>query len=378
MLRALNFSMQQKQTVKFVNKDKSLFYQTVKANVNQYFTDNHISKYGNAKMFFKSFVLLTAYLGAFALILIFNPPFYISLLLWFSMGISVAGVGMSVMHDANHGAYSENKYVNAIMGYTLNLLGGTVHNWKLQHNILHHTYTNITGLDDDIDDKAGMRFSPHNTWKPKHNFQYVYAFFLYGLITLYWCVAKDFVQFSKYTNNGVNANTKSQNIIMFIKLIILKAGYFFLFLVMPTLYFDVPFIQILTGFLVMHFVGGMILSVVFQLAHTVEDTTHPMPTDEGTIENCWAIHQMNTTMNFSRKNKLLSWYVGGLNFQVEHHLFPKICHVHYPEIAPIVKATAESFGVPYLENKTFGIALGSHVKTLKRLGKMPVLDDIMG
>ena len=213
MSMALNFNMQQKQSVKFINRDKSLFYQTVKENVNKYFTDNHISKFGNSTMYIKSFVLLTAYIGAFALILAFNPPFIVSMLLWFSMGISVAGVGMSVMHDANHGAYADNKYVNMMMGYTLNLLGGTVHNWKLQHNILHHTYTNITGLDDDIDDKAGMRFSPHNTWKPKHNFQYVYAFFLYGLITLYWCIAKDFAQFSKYTANGVNANSRSANII---------------------------------------------------------------------------------------------------------------------------------------------------------------------
>lgn len=369
--------MKQKQTVKFVNKDKNLFYQTVKQNVNNYFVENNISKVGDYRMFIKSFVLLTAYLGAFALILIFNPPFIVSLILWFSMGISVAGVGMSVMHDANHGSYSNNKIANYLMSYSLNLLGGTVHNWNLQHNILHHTYTNITGLDDDIDDKAGMRFSPRNDWKEKHGFQFIYAFFLYGLITIYWAIAKDFVQFVKYTRNGVNANSKAQNVITFIKIVALKIFYFFFFLVMPTLLFNIPFIQVLTGFMVMHFVGGVILSVVFQLAHTVEGTSHPMPSEDGTIENCWAIHQMNTTVNFSRRNKILSWYVGGLNFQVEHHLFPKICHIHYPAIAPIVKATAEQCNVPYLENETFGLALKSHIRLLKQLGKMPDLNEIM-
>jgi len=91
------------------------------------------------------------------------------------------------------------------------------------------------------------------------------------------------------------------------------------------------------GYLLMQFISGVVLTVVFQLAHTVEGTTHPLPNKDYTIENNWAIHQLNTTVNFSRKNKLLSWYVGGLNFQVEHHLFPTICHVHYPEVSEIVK-----------------------------------------
>jgi linoleoyl-CoA desaturase len=126
----------------------------------------------------------------------------------------------------------------------------------------------------------------------------------------------------------------------------------------------------------MHYTAGIILSLVFQLAHTVEETTHPMPNAEGIIENDWAIHQLNTTVNFSRKNKVLSWYVGGLNFQVEHHLFPKVCHVHYPEIAPIVKQTAEEFGIPYLEQEHFSNALKSHFAALKRFGTLPHPDEI--
>jgi linoleoyl-CoA desaturase len=115
---------------------------------------------------------------------------------------------------------------------------------------------------------------------------------------------------------------------------------------------------------------------VFQLAHTVEETSHPLPNENGIIENDWAIHQLNTTVNFSRNNKLLSWYVGGLNFQVEHHLFPRICHVHYPEIAPIVKQTAEEFGIPYLEQQYFSKALKSHFAALERFGRLPHPDEI--
>ncbi|MFN0275193.1 MAG: fatty acid desaturase family protein [Chitinophagales bacterium] len=326
----------------------------------------------------KSVILLAGYIIPFLVILLFQPAFLYSLGLWFVMGICLAGIGMSVMHDANHGAYSANKTVNTWMGYTLNLLGGTVFNWKLQHNILHHTYTNIVDMDDDIDDKAVMRFSPHKKLKIFHQLQFIYAFFFYGLLTLYWAVGKDFVQYFRYTANGVNANSKYQNRITFAKIVLSKLLYFFVFLVLPVLFFQIPFLQVVTGFIVMHFVGGVILTVVFQLAHTVEGTTHPLPTAQGTIENCWAIHQMNTTVNFSRENKWISWYVGGLNFQVEHHLFPKICHVHYPQIAEIVKNTAEDFNIPYLENKTFKQALQSHINTLHRFGKLPALNEAIG
>lgn len=369
--------MQKKGTVKFVNKDRNLFYQTVKENVNNYFTDNNISKFGNPSMILKSIVLLTGYLGTFIALLIIQPGFGIALLMWTLMGICLAGIGMSVMHDANHGAYSSKEGVNTVMGYTLNLLGGAVFNWKLQHNILHHTYTNITGMDDDIDGKGGMRFSPHATHEKKHRLQFIYAFFMYGLISIYWVTLKDFVQYVAYRKNGVNAESATQYRFTLVKLIGMKIFYFSLFVGVPIFLFSMSPMLIILGFLWMHFVGGIILSVVFQLAHTVEGTAHPLPDVTGTIENCWAIHQMYTTANFSRRNKLLSWYVGGLNFQVEHHLFPRICHVHYPEIAPIIKETAEQFGIPYLENITFMEALRSHVKVLHTLGKVPSLDTII-
>src|SRR5688500_7530423 len=162
------------------------------------------------------------------------------------------------------------------------------------------------------------------------------------------------------------------------QLIVDKLLYFGIMLVVPTLVFNVPFLQVLTGFVFMHFLAGLVLTVIFQLAHSLEGTTHPLPDIKGQIENDWAIHQMNTTMNFSPDNKILSWYVGGLNFQVEHHLFPRISHVHYPDIAPIVKATAEEFGVPYLQHKTFSDALAAHIRFLKELGTLPDLEEAIG
>jgi linoleoyl-CoA desaturase len=93
-----------------------------------------------------------------------------------------------------------------------------------------------------------------------------------------------------------------------------------------------------------------------------------MPNEKGEIENEWAIHQMQTTADFGHDNKLLTWYAGGLTHQIEHHVFPDICHIHYPKIAHIVKQTAEEFGVPYNYNTGYFSALRSHIKMLKKFG----------
>lgn len=340
-----------------------------------YFKENNISKNYNSKMVIKTVVLLAAYLLPFAAFLIFQPSLGISLALWAFMGFALAGIGMSIMHDANHGSYSKNSKVNYWLGHTLNLLGGSVPNWKLQHNVLHHTYTNIVDMDDDIDDKIFFRFSPHNEPKWYHKFQFIYAFLFYGITTLYWVFIKDFVQYSRYLKEGVNKNNKKENVSLMLKMIISKVVYLLSVLVFPIFVLGIPASTVILSFLMMHFVAGVVLTVIFQLAHTVEDTTHPLPNESGTVENAWAIHQMNTTVNFAHHNKFLTWYIGGLNYQVEHHLFPSICHIHYPEIAPIVKATAEQYGIPYLENRTFWDALSSHVNTLIRFGRTTSLNE---
>ena len=353
------------------------FFGELRSRVDQYFIANGISKHANNEMIIKTIVLLVAYMVPFVAIMVFQPSFLVCLGLWTIMGFAVAGVGMSVMHDANHGAYSASATVNKWIGYSLLLLGGTVDNWKMQHNVLHHTYTNVSGVDDDIDSKLILRFSPHTQQNAVHKYQWYYAFAFYAILTIYWGLLKDLVQYFRYKKLGVNKKTNKQNSYWLLKVSITKLVYFFLFLVLPVLVSDIPFYQILLGFLLMHVIAGVILSVVFQLAHTVEETEFPMPDANGNMENGWAIHQLKTTANFSRNNRLISWYVGGLNYQVEHHLFPLICHVHYPKIAPIVEATAKEYGVPYLENKTFMSAVRSHVSLLRKLG-VPRLSEIMG
>jgi linoleoyl-CoA desaturase len=362
--------MNQKQQVKFVPKHKSPFFAVLKTRVDNYFNDNGMSKHANATMVTKTMVLLSGYILPFIALLYFTPSLGFSMMLWFIMGMSLAGIGMSIMHDANHGSYSSNKTVNFLMGHTLNLVGGSVFNWKLQHNILHHTYTNITHIDEDIQDRLVLKFSPHTKTKWFHKFQWIYAMFFYGLLTFYWVIAKDFIQYAQFTKSGVNPGNKSENRSTLAKIIFIKVCYFSAVIIMPIFVFHIPVLQLLSGFLLMHFVAGVILTTVFQLAHTLEQTAHPMPVN-GVIENDWAIHQLNTTVNFSRNSKILSWYIGGLNFQVEHHLFPKISHVHYPALSHIVKQTAEEHGIPYLENESFLSALQSHFRYMREIGTLP-------
>lgn len=356
-------------SVKWKREDTAQFFPTLKRRIDSHFKQNNIKKQGNSKLYIKTFTLLSFYIVPFIVLLTVPSSNAIQLLLWSIMGFALAGIGMSVMHDANHGAFSKNKTANYILGHTLNLLGGSVSNWKMQHNVLHHTYTNIAHMDEDIDDKLLMRFCPHSKHKSYHRFQFIYVVFFYSILTLYWVTIKDFVQFFKYKPYQQLSEDKKSHFKKITQILLLKFVYFFTTLYLPIAIIGLPVGITIGGFLLMHGIAGFILALVFQLAHSVEGTNHPLPNTEGVIENDWAIHQLETTANFARNSKWISWYVGGLNFQVEHHLFPYISHIHYPEIASIVKKTAEEYGVAYLENKSFMSAVNSHFTFLYKLGK---------
>jgi linoleoyl-CoA desaturase len=362
--------------IKFKTGPEVQFFHTLRQRVDAYFQEHNLSRNANGKMIAKTIILLSAYVLPFATLLLFPMAFFPAMFLWILMGWAKAGIGMNIMHDANHGAYSSNARINTWIGWTLNILGGSVANWKVQHNMLHHTYTNITGLDQDIDTGTLMRLSPHEAHRRLHGGQWWYAFLLYGIMTMYWTFVKDFFMFWSYYKRGLHKEINAAPVVPYLRVIGVKVMYFAVFLGLPVLA-GIPLLHVLGGFILMHVTCGIILSVVFQLAHSIEGTEHPMPDAAGNLEDSWALHQLRTTMNFARHNKWLSWYIGGLNFQVEHHLFTRICHVHYPAIAPIVKRTAEEYGFPYLEYRTFSQAFKSHIQLLRKFGRPP-LDEIMG
>jgi linoleoyl-CoA desaturase len=361
----------QSNIIRFNNANRQ-FYLTAKKRVDEYFKQHNISKFGNYKMVVKTIAMFTIYFTPYVLFLtnvITNGWILAGLAI--VMGIGMSGIGLSVMHDANHGSYSKNHKINKLMSYSMIFIGGSSLNWQLQHNNLHHTFTNIDGHDEDIAPLGFLRFSPHAEYKKIHRFQFLYAWFFYGLMTLMWASTKDFSQLRRYNKMGLLAGHHTNLKRELIRLIFHKIFYLTYMLVIPMLVMNVAWWQVLIGFTIMHFTCGLILALIFQPAHVVEMTEFPTPVspESLTMENDWASHQMKTTANFAQRNWLLSWFVGGLNYQIEHHLFPNICHVHYKKIAPIIKETAKEFNLPYHSKSTFIGAVISHAKVLYQLGK---------
>lgn len=362
-------------TVRFSNRNQADFTKTLRKRVDSYFKERNLSRQANTSMKLKTVVLLSFYIVPFALLFVLTGSFWLCFGLWTIMGIAKAGIGMAVMHDANHGAYSKNQRVNSFIGHTLNLLGGTVINWKYQHNILHHTYTNIAGKDNDIDGAGTLRFHPHGEAAKHHKHQWFYAFFLYGVLTLFWAVAKDFIQYYRYRELRKPTATPASERSLLVRMVLLKIVYFIIFIGLPIAFTSFSWWMIVIGFVTMHAIAGLVLSLIFQMAHVIEETEFPLPDATGNMEDSFLAHQLKTTANFATDKKWLTWYSGGLNHQVEHHLFPNICHVHYPALAPIVRETAHEFGLPYNEMPTFGKALKSHIAMLKKFG-IPPLSEI--
>lgn len=361
------------QGIKFVTRDKTNFIKTLNKRVNNYFKENNIKKTGNWKLYTKAVVMFAIFLVPLVLLLTVDLPTWAQILMTVIIGIGMAGVGMNIMHDANHESFSSKKWVNNIMGSSIYILAGNVYNWKVQHNVLHHTYTNIQGLDEDIDAGRIIRFSKHSKWLKIHKFQKYYSIFLYGLLTLNWAITTDIKQMHNYLKRKLSYGkfpnpAKEWSILVFTKIL-----YYSIWLVLPIMVMDVAWWQVLIGFFVMHYTAGMILSVVFQLAHVMPNTDMPKPDENGMMQHTWAIHQLYTTSNFAINNKLVNFFTGGLNHQVEHHIFPHISHIHYKKISEIVKSTTREFNLPYNEYKTMIGAFIDHFKQLDKLGKHPQL-----
>ncbi len=353
--------------IRFASNKVTEFIPQVKTEVADYFERTGLSRHANAAMVFKTIVILTMLFGSYALII--SGQFSL-LQMWglaFLMGVGAAGTGFCVAHDALHGAYSSNAFVNKMLGYGFDILGANSYMWKITHNVIHHTYTNIPGVDEDLAVSPYIRLSPDAPRHPLNRFQHIFAIPSYGLATINWLFAKDFQQFMK-KDIGPYKDKKHPPFEIF-TLIWTKLAVVAYMIVIPLLVLDITWWQFLIGFLTMHMTAGIILGVIFQLAHVVEGTEFLAPDDGGNMEHAWLIHEMHTTANFARDNKVLEWYVGGLNYQIEHHLFPQTCSIHYPEISKIVRDVAARYEVPYHYHPTLSKSIKSHYHMLKELGR---------
>lgn len=357
--------------VKFANAEPKDFSKIIHKRVNEYFKNNGISKAGNLHMYVKTTVMLSLYFVPYVLNMVNILPVWGMMIMYLIMGVGLSGIGLCVMHDANHEAFSDKKWVNKLFSYSMNVVGFSSYNWKMQHNILHHTFTNIYGLDEDIDDKPFIRLSPHGKIKKHHRFQHIYAPLLYCFATISWFFIKDIKQLKVYKNNKITSKDTRASILNIPVTIITKIVYIFYVLALPMILGLSSWI-VLAGFVTMHMVAGLVITTIFQLAHVVEGPEHLDANERDMVESSRAVHQLRTTANFAMKNKLVTWFAGGLNFQVEHHLFPTICHVHYTKISKIVKETAKEFGLPYYHQPKMWQAVVSHLRVLKQFGNAQV------
>ena len=360
--------------VKFSKTSESEFAQTLKARVADYFEKNKIGKHANAGMVIKTITMLLMYLAPLALIItgVVSHPILV-FLMWVIMAFGMVGIGMSIMHDANHGAYSKNPTVNKYLGYLINIVGGSSYVWKIQHNVLHHSFTNIDGHDGDIDTGGLLRLSPNSKRLWIHRLQVFYAWFLYGFVSLNWATFKDFLQFFNYRKKGLTVKSKKKFTFQVTRMTLAKLFYFGLILALPMWLSDTYWWLTLIFFFTMHSIAGAISASVFQAAHVMPEAEYPMPDNNGKVEDNWFTHQLKTTCNFSPDSRIFSWFVGGLNYQIEHHLFPSISHVHYRKLSKIVRETAEEYGIPYKVYPNFANAMVEHAKHLWRLGRRDAL-----
>ena len=364
--------MQSTKTIAFAATRRD-FSSTLNQRVNEYFTRNKISKHANTEMIVKTIFMFLLYFVPYGLIVTGVASGTLGLLgAVLIMSLGLAGIGLSVMHDANHGAYAKKNWINTMIGYSINLVGANAFTWKVQHNLFHHSYTNVLYHDEDISPRGALRMTPHSPWRKIHRYQFIYAWFLYGLMTIVWLFFNDFVRVIRYHKMGLTTKQRTTALREWLILIGSKAVYISYILVIPVLVTSLLWWQVVVGILVMHYLAGFILAIIFQPAHVIEGAEFPLPDKQNALATNWTVHQLLTTTNFGNRSKWFSWYVGGLNFQIEHHLFPNICHVHYRHISGIVRTTAEEFGLPYKVTPTFFDALVKHGRLLRELGVQPM------
>ena len=353
------------QKIKF-QRGKSEFYSTLSKRVDEMFEEKKASKNANFEMVFKTFFFLGWIAACYYLLMFTSLNDVVFYVVWAVLGLGCAFAAVNIGHDAIHGAYSKKKWINDLMSNSFNILGASAYMWNFMHNKAHHMNTNIQDYDEDLNSLPIIRMSPKQPLKPIHKWQHIYAPLFYGLGSISWVFLKDYKKFFSNDIGGYEMNHKFKD---YFFLFFWKAVYYTLFIVVPFMIIDRPWNQILGGFLLMHFFEGFALAIIFNLAHLVEELHFPKPDPEGNIENKWAIHQLLTTADFAPNNLIAKWFTGGLNFQAVHHLYPKICHTHYPKISEIMKVTAKEFDVPYVINATFFGALASHLRYMKKCGR---------
>jgi linoleoyl-CoA desaturase len=328
----------------------------------------HIRERDCPAMYLKTALVLGAFALLYSLLVFAAQAWWQALPLAMLLGFAVAEIGFTIQHDGGHRAYSDRAWVNKLMAMTLDLVGGSSYVWRWKHAVFHHMYANVHEHDSDIELGIFGRLCPQQPHHAIYRLQQWYLWPLYGVMVMKWHFYDDY---RDVITGRMAANSfprpKGWELAVFVggKLVFLSLAFG-----IPLLLH--PFWTVALFYAVTVAVTGVVLSTVFQLAHTVEEARFAAPRPGSSrMADTWAVHQVAATVDFARDDRVVSWLVGGLNFQIEHHLFPTLSHVNYPAIAGVVEQTCREFGVPYNVNRSFGAAVASHYRWLKRMGLPP-------
>ena len=343
----------------------SAFWIELRRRVDAYFATADLPRDGGARMLSKTAIIFAWLIGSYIGLLALGGSWLAVIGFGISCGLATAGLGMAVQHDGGHLAYSSKRGINRAAASVLDLLGASSYVWRTKHGVVHHTYPNVEGADDDLDAGPFARLSPGQRHRGMHRFQHLYMWPLYGFLTAKWFLLDDFRDLARgRVGNHPLAAPRGSELLIFT---LGKLAHLSWAIVVPILVLGLG--KALVFYAALSAACGITLSVVFQLAHCVEEAEFIDPDAHGQpIVLGFAEHQLATTIDFARDSKWLSWYVGGLNFQAVHHLFPRVCHLHYPAIAKIVEQTAAEHGVRYAATPTLRAALRSHYRWLRRMG----------
>jgi linoleoyl-CoA desaturase len=345
----------------------SAFSKALSHRVDEYFQRRGISRHANPEMVAKTILGVVWWIGTYYWLMTGRFSALQVVGVYVLQGLAQLYMSFNVAHDANHGAYSKSRTVNRAIGYVFDLVGASSYMWRLLHNDAHHSFVNIEGADTTLLSGKLFRFSPHDERKPFHRYQHLYAPFLYLLCSLDWVLFKDYrwlLYDARFGNHRITRHPAGQLAALFF----FKALYYTYMLVLPLIYLSVAWYSIVLGFVTMHCVTGFIMAVIFQPNHFNEHATYPRPDEEGHISNDYIRHIFDTTSDYASANHFANWILGGLNLHVIHHMFPRVCHVHYPALTKIVKTTAEEHGLPYRETRTITGAFLAHLRWMKVLG----------
>lgn len=342
------------------------FRDDLETEVAAFFERRGISRQGSYRLWAKTALLGIWLAGSYSLLVFVVHQPWLAALCAASLACAMAGIGFNVMHDGGHRSYATSSAINRGMAFSLDLMGGSSYFWHYKHGIAHHSYPNVTGSDDDIYIGALGRLTPHDRHFWFHRFQHVYVWLLYGLLAIKWQLLDDFRSIIKpgIADTRVPRPGRVETLLFWSG----KVVFFVLALVLPM--FLHPWWSVVSLFLLTATILGVLLSVVFQLAHCLEEAAFAKrPSPGQAMERDWATHQVESTVDFARHNRVLTWFIGGLNFQIEHHLFPRVCHTHYPALSGIVERICRTHGVRYTAHLSASAALRSHYRWLRQLGR---------